>query len=69
MSWNNATDARSASTPAANVPTACPACRSSSVTTTAKNPDENSYWRCEKCGEVWNVSRWHAERAKEHRWW
>lgn len=35
----------------------CPACRSSSTTTTADVPDVNSYWRCTACGEVWNVSR------------
>ena len=38
---------------------ACPACRSSVVTTTAKVPDVSSYWRCERCGEVWNVGRRH----------
>ena len=40
-------------------PAACPACQSSSVTTTAKRPDIDSYWRCERCGEVWNVGRRH----------
>lgn len=39
------------------LPTACPSCRSSSITTTAKNPDATSYWRCGSCGEIWNVSR------------
>jgi transposase-like protein len=38
-------------------PSACPACRSASVTTTEKNPDVNSYWRCKRCGEIWNVGR------------
>lgn len=40
-------------------PPACPACQSASVTTTAKNPDASSYWRCERCGEIWNVGRRH----------
>lgn len=40
-------------------PPACPACRSLSVTTTAKHPDANSYWRCERCGEIWNTGRRH----------
>jgi transposase-like protein len=40
-------------------PPACPACRSASVTTTAKNPDVDSYWRCERCGEIWNIGRRH----------
>ena len=35
-------------------PSVCPECRSSSVTTTAKHPDLDSYWRC---GEVWNIGR------------
>ena len=34
-------------------PSACPACQSASVTTTEKNPDVNSYWRCKRCGEIW----------------
>ena len=38
-------------------PASCPACRSPSIVTTAKIPDENSYWRCKDCGEIWNVSR------------
>jgi hypothetical protein len=48
---------RSVSTGAVTLPTACPACHSSSITTTARNPDEHTYWRCGGCGEVWNVSR------------
>ena len=40
-------------------PPACPACGSSSVMTTSKNPDASSYWRCERCGEIWNVGRRH----------
>ena len=38
-------------------PTRCPACESSSILTTSKSPDVESYWRCTKCGEVWNASR------------
>jgi transposase-like protein len=41
----------------ASPPKACPACKSPSVTTAAKHPDVDTYWRCEQCGEVWNVSR------------
>ena len=48
---------RSDSIRTTNSPPACPACRSSSVTTTEKHPDVNSYWRCERCGEIWNVGR------------
>jgi len=42
---------------AADAPTACPACRSASIVTTSKIPDAESYWRCQTCGEIWNVSR------------
>jgi predicted Zn finger-like uncharacterized protein len=38
-------------------PASCPTCRSSSIVTTAKSPDADSYWRCMSCGEVWNDSR------------
>ena len=41
-------------------PSVCPACQSSSVTTAAKTPDADSYWRCQRCGEVWNVARRHG---------
>jgi predicted Zn finger-like uncharacterized protein len=53
---------------AASTPSVCPACRSSSITTTAKSPDENTYWRCGKCGEVWNVSRREGGRAGVNPW-
>jgi hypothetical protein len=38
------------------------------VTTTAKHPDIDSYWRCERCGEVWNVSRRHEGRDGGFPW-
>ena len=38
-------------------PSACPACRSSAVKTTSKTVTRETYWRCEACGEVWNVAR------------
>lgn len=40
-----------------SAPPACPACRASSVTTTSKAVSAETYWRCESCGEVWNVGR------------
>lgn len=42
-----------------SVPASCPVCQSTSIVTKSKNPDENSYWRCTNCGEIWNVSRFH----------
>jgi len=47
---------------------ACPACRSLSVTTTAKHPNDESYWRCEQCGEIWNVGRRHEARGGAGQW-
>jgi transposase-like protein len=38
-------------------PTICPFCRSHEISTTSKNPDTASYWRCGGCGEIWNVER------------
>jgi transposase-like protein len=59
---------RSRSAAAATTPTVCPACQSASITTTARNPDENTYWRCGGCGEVWNASRRETEPSGGHRW-
>lgn len=59
---------RSAATAESKIPSTCPACRSSSISTTAKSPDENSYWRCERCGEIWNAVRRDAFRPGAYRW-
>ena len=48
---------RSAPDAEVKAPSVCPACRSASISTTAKSPDVNSYWRCGSCGEIWNVGR------------
>ena len=53
--------------PAAVIPTSCPACQSSTIVTTAKSPDADSYWRCEHCGEVWNASRSQTDRYRGRR--
>ena len=61
--------ARSASSPAAaDVPASCPTCRSALITTTAKKPDANSYWRCTGCGEIWNGSRRDGGRMGRSPW-
>ena len=54
--------------PVSNVPSACPSCQSSSVVTTAKSPDAESYWRCCSCGEVWNASRRRSPRTGVRSW-
>lgn len=53
---------------ASSTPTTCPACRSSSISTTAKNPDVSSYWRCVSCGEIWNASRRNGVRSGVNSW-
>jgi transposase-like protein len=45
-------------------PTSCPFCRSHQISTTSKNPDTASYWRCGGCGEIWNVER--LQQASRH---
>ena len=47
---------------------ACPACTSPSVTTTARHPNADTYWRCERCGEIWNVGRRADARAGTRSW-
>ena len=59
---------QSSSNGPADNPSVCPACRSSAIITTAKSPDVNAYWRCKKCGEVWNVSRRESRRSGVNRW-
>jgi transposase-like protein len=41
----------------ASVPTECPACRSKDIKAADKVVDASTYWRCDACGEVWNVMR------------
>jgi predicted Zn finger-like uncharacterized protein len=52
----------------AAAPASCPACKSSSIVTTAKIPDADSYWRCTSCGEVWNDSRRQTQRYRMPGW-
>jgi transposase-like protein len=53
-SWGKA-PARDVEPPAA--PTACPFCRSSRIITASEKVDASTYWRCESCGELWNLGR------------
>jgi transposase-like protein len=47
-------------------PSACPACRSSDITTANKTVTAETYWRCLACGEVWNVARREANRPSPY---
>ena len=49
-------------------PVACPACESSLIVTKAKQPDDEAYWRCTACGEIWNEARSETDRRGAQRW-
>jgi transposase-like protein len=38
-------------------PKLCPFCRSEDLTSTGKRVTATSYWRCLKCGAIWNQQR------------
>ena len=46
----------------------CPGCQSLSIVTTSKVPDADSYWRCTKCGDVWNMARSRGSRSGGRVW-
>jgi len=37
--------------------TTCPVCSSSDVSTSNKTQRLDAYWRCDKCGHIWNPAR------------
>ena len=59
---------RSRSETRVDIPTVCPACQSRSISTTARTPDAHAYWRCDGCGEVWNVARRQARSFGVRPW-
>jgi predicted RNA-binding Zn-ribbon protein involved in translation (DUF1610 family) len=52
---------------ASSPPASCPFCGSAKIATVSKVADSDSYWRCETCGEVWNVARLPAAKRWESR--
>ncbi len=52
----------------ATPPAVCPACKSSAITTTSRKRDENAYWRCGGCGEIWNAARRGSTPSRDQRW-
>jgi ribosomal protein L37AE/L43A len=38
-------------------PTACPFCQSPKISTPSEKVDASTYWRCDGCGQMWNVGR------------
>jgi hypothetical protein len=59
---------RSSLATAVTIPTACPACQSPAITTAGRKPDDNAYWRCGDCGEIWNASRREGGRQRRPAW-
>ena len=52
-------------------PTMCPFCRSPKITTASEKVDATSYWRCEACGEMWNLGRLQTSSSRfsyDSRW-
>lgn len=39
------------------IPASCPSCGAKDISTTSKVANSESYWRCAKCGDVWNAGR------------
>jgi hypothetical protein len=35
----------------------CPFCQKGPVTTTSKQLNAATYWRCQACGQIWNPAR------------
>jgi transposase-like protein len=60
------TVSQGAGTVPANQPPTCPKCGSRDTSSAAKRPTSNSYWRCLKCGDVWNPSQLSGGSGK---WW
>ena len=52
---------------AAVQPTVCPYCKSTRIAAPAGTTGAATYWRCDGCGEMWNVSR-QTKRARPSRW-
>jgi predicted Zn finger-like uncharacterized protein len=64
FAWSGERDSRSEPAVSYSKPESCPICHSSSIVTTAKVPDADSYWRCTGCGEVWNDARRDSSRSQ-----
>jgi transposase-like protein len=47
------------------IPKTCPACRSTDLEHASKTVTESTYWRCGRCGEIWNIGR----RRRDVREW
>ena len=59
--------------PPFEAPTACPFCHATKIKAAKEKVDVSTYWRCEACGEIWNISRLQspstANRNNYNRYW
>jgi transposase-like protein len=46
----------------AAAPKTCPFCKSLNITTTSKEVNASTYWRCAACGQIWNAGRLQSGR-------
>jgi len=42
-------------------PAKCPFCASDAIAATTQKVTAATYWRCEKCGQLWNSDRLRAQ--------
>lgn len=51
-------------------PTACPFCRSVKISIPNEKVSASTYWRCDACGQMWNVNRHTASQrpSYDRRW-
>jgi transcription elongation factor Elf1 len=45
----------------AAAPLTCPFCASETITATTQKVTVETYWRCEKCGQLWHPQRLRAQ--------
>jgi transposase-like protein len=48
-------------------PENCPFCKSTDISAPKNKVNASTYWRCESCGQMWNVAR-HQEFRQPSRW-
>ena len=46
------------------IPTACPFCRATTLSSPTEKLDPHAYWRCEACGEMWNSARLQTTQSR-----
>src|SRR6202165_2883442 len=62
VSWTSDDLVKSADPELQPPPTACPFCRSGKISVPNEKVSASTYWRCDACGQMWNVSRHSASQ-------